>query len=63
MGKRLDAEDTAESAIHFIQKQMVEGWGVDDLHWQVDFGRPGPKGKRIPIGATITIHLKPALER
>ncbi len=63
MSKRLDAEDTAESAVHFLQKLVAEGWGIADLHWEVDYGRSSAKGKRVPVAATVTVRLKPSLER
>lgn len=58
---RLDAPDTIETAIHFLNKCATDGMGVESIEYRVDYGRTHKKAAQLPIGAMLVITLIPAL--
>lgn len=60
MPKRLDAEDTIDTALVTIRALQVAGWGVDSVNHQVEYAQLKPGGKKLPVGAVLTIRLIPA---
>lgn len=60
MPKRLDAEDTVESALVFLRSLQADGWGVSTLDHRVEYAPVKAGSKKLPIGATVTIRLVPS---
>jgi len=58
--KRLDAEQTVDSALVFIRSLQAEGWGVAHMEHHVEYASLKSGSKRLPIGATVTIRLTPS---
>lgn len=57
MSKRMDGEDTVDSAVHFLQHLQAEGWAVRRSEHTVSYAEVGKR--RIPTAATLTIELIP----
>ncbi len=55
----MDAEDTMESAIHFLQHLSAEGWVLARMDHTIEYRRPHQNHRRLPIGAVVTVRLKP----
>lgn len=56
--KRIDSEDTVDTAVHFLHRLQAEGWGVASIVCEIDHA---PAGKhRLPVEAAVTITLIPA---
>jgi len=60
MTKRMDTPDTVDTAIHFLAHLQAEGWGLAHLEQSIEYGQATKKGMNIPVGATVTIHLRPS---
>lgn len=60
MTKRLDSPDTVDTAIHFLAHLQAEGWGLAHLEQTIEYGQATKKGINIPVGATLTIRLRPS---
>lgn len=58
--KRLDAEDTVDSALVFLRALQAEGWGVASLDHRVEHAVVKAGGRKLPVSATVTIRLVPA---
>lgn len=56
---RMDNPDTVEAAQHFLMKLAAEGWGVKSVKWEIEHGKATKNGRRIPVGATLVVHLVP----
>lgn len=59
MGKRADAPDTVDLPIHYLAKLQAEGWVVAAVEHTIDYGEVARHGRRLPIGATLVVHLVP----
>lgn len=57
--KRLDAQDTVETAIHFLSKLQSEGWSLDHLEQFIEYATLSKKGVRTPVEAVVKITLRP----
>lgn len=60
MPKRLDAEQTVDSALVFIRSLQAEGWGIAHLEHHIEYASLKPGSKKLPVGATVAIRLVPS---
>lgn len=58
MSKRIDAEDTVDTAVHFLHRLQVDGWAVTAVACDIDYHALGKH--RLPVEATVTVKLVPA---
>ena len=58
--KRMDAPDTVDLALHWLAKLQSEGWGVERVETDIDYGRASKHGIKLPISAMLTIRLSPS---
>lgn len=59
MPKRIDPEDTIDTAHHFLYRLAAEGWGVQSVKCDIDYEKPGRKARRLPVEATVVVKLRP----
>lgn len=57
---RIDMPDTIDPAIHLLQTLQADGWGLETLDHTIDYQAPTKTHHRIPVAATVTVHLTPA---
>ena len=62
MSKRLDAADTIDAVLHYLQTLQSDGWALSSLGQEVDYGQVAKKSALIPIETTLTIKLRPVKE-
>lgn len=60
MGKRIDAQDTVEVALHLLVKMAAEGWGVADVDCHIEYASPKPGGPRLPVESVVVVRLLPS---
>lgn len=59
MGKRMDPQDTIDTATHFLHRLQAEGWALSDLEHSIEYAGVSPKGVRLPVSASVSIKLIP----
>ncbi len=62
MPKRLDAQDTVDTAIHLLQYLASDGWCMESLDTTVGYAEIGKKSAKIPTHTTLIIRLRPVKE-
>lgn len=60
MAKRPEAEETIDTAFHFLHHLQLEGWGVEKVEFDVEYGKPDRHAKQVPVKATVVVKLKPS---
>lgn len=60
MPKRLDAEDTVDSAIGFLRTLQSEGWGLRSLEHHIEYVAIKTGSRKLPVEATVTVRLVPS---
>ncbi len=58
---RIDAPDTIDAAIRLLAQLQAEGWGLVRVVHEVDYEPAGAKAREVPVAATVTVALRPAL--
>ncbi len=49
--------------LHTLHRLRTEGMVVVDADLHVDLEAPSPGGRKLPVGATLTIRLTPGRDR
>ncbi len=62
MPKRLDAQDTVDAAIRYLQTLQSDGWALSSLSQEIDYAQITKKSVILPTEATVTIILRPVKE-
>jgi hypothetical protein len=57
---RIDAPDTIDSAIHCLAKLQSEGWRLDYMNQEVEYGKSHKKAVAMPVATTVTVRLRPS---
>ena len=56
MTKRIEKEETIDLAIHWLSKLQAEGYGLVEIHQQIDYEKAGKH--EIPVWATLTVKMR-----
>ena len=60
--RRLDAQDTIDAAIRYLQTMQSDGWCMSEMEHVIGYGDVGKKSALLPTDATVIIRLRPVHE-
>ena len=56
---KVDAGDTIDQATHYLHKLQSEGWTLEELSHNLEYGESRKGGPKLLIRSTVTIKLTP----
>jgi len=56
---RIDAPDTVDLALRFLQLLQAEGWCLASIEHHVDYAQAAKHGRKMPVEATLSMTLVP----
>lgn len=57
---KIDAPDTIDTVFRVLAGLQADGWGLVEVNHRVEYGKAVAKGRSVPVGATVTVKLRPA---
>jgi len=57
--KQVDPGDTIDTATHYLHKLQAEGWTLETLNHELEYGQSRKSGPKLLIASVVTVRLIP----